>query len=372
MYLGSDDNGIQAHYYIPLLARWENNPTPANEQKLEMAKKVAKVELITNTASYDFPIECKPHFSRGEFKAIYQTLKDGSTCFCIRDIKDNKTDEEARETPFNFLFIANGKESIKKLDNLALSYLEDSNKVEEIIRNSISYDPQTNGIKFDLPRMEEELPANNAEQKIFHINGKVIYLKLNNSSIEKALTALNIDNTSVDAFYDYNNNIIRGAIRFEDNNIPPIIYVPKSKEGNTNDNPENQDSGHSSSTESSSPADVQCAKEVETEESSIDDNTPKVSIADETERPTQGISSEDLEAIKMKLKEISEDINEKYTLLTALINESKRENDQLIQIRSAKDVINIIKSLTDKEIIIVSIIMIIGMIVGIIFGALIF
>lgn len=209
MYIGTDSMNVDATYFVPLLPVWRNRSRSGDSEKIARAESVTHIGLITSTKSYGFPHECGALFSHAGYKAIYMTLQDGTACFCVRDIEEHGRDEENRRTPFNFLFIAEGNDSIRKLDSLALSYLENSNEVENIIKESISYDPVVNAIRFSLCNLEGLFNAA-GNLGINHVNGKVAYLKTYN--IQNALNELGIEAKDVDVFYDGNNNIIDGKL----------------------------------------------------------------------------------------------------------------------------------------------------------------
>lgn len=210
MYIGSDSLGVDATYFVPLLPVWKGRNKPGDQEKIERAEAVSHIGLISNLMSYGFPHECNILFSHGGYKAIYQTLLDGTACLCIKDIDCNSRDEEGRSTPFNFLFIADGEESISKLDRLAIAYLNNSKQIEYVIQESISYDPILNAIKFDLQKLNE-LYDNEESSRISHIPEKVIYLKAADSRI--AIKELDLKKEDVDAFYDENNIIVYGEIK---------------------------------------------------------------------------------------------------------------------------------------------------------------
>lgn len=212
MYIGSDSLGVGATYFVPLLPVWKGRNKPGDQEKIERAEAVSHIGLISNIESYDFPHECNILFSHGGYKAIYQTLLDGTACLCIKDIDCNSRDEEGRSTPFNFLFIADGEESISKLDRLAIAYLNNSKQIENVIQESISYDPILNAIKFDLQKLNE-LYDNEESSRISHIPGKVIYLKAADSRI--AIKELDLKKEDVDAFYNEKNIVVSGVIRYE-------------------------------------------------------------------------------------------------------------------------------------------------------------
>lgn len=179
IYIGSDKDSAPSSYLIPLLNIWKKSNKPENAEKIARAESVQHVELITKSNSAGFPSECNLMFSHGGYCAIYRTLTDGRVCLCIRDISNGATDEEGRETPFNFLFLADDQESILKLDRLAVEYLSNDNEINESIAHAISYDYKVNGVKFDLSELNSLLPPKSeSSSALYHEAGTIDYLKI--------------------------------------------------------------------------------------------------------------------------------------------------------------------------------------------------
>ena len=200
IYIGSDQDSSEVSYFIPLLNVWKKNNKPENADKIARAESVQHVELISKSNSAGFPSECTLMFSHGGYKAILRTLRDGRQCLSIRDIANGAKDEEGRDIPFNFLFLADGLDSIDQLDALAISYLTKSNEIDGLISSAISYDPVINGVRFDLEKLNQLLiKQQGLSNKLSHKAGVVDYLKIGSrnqyklSFTEQALEADNVN-----------------------------------------------------------------------------------------------------------------------------------------------------------------------------------
>lgn len=216
LFVGSDLDQADASYFIPLLNVWKKSNKPGMAEKIARAEGVQQVKLITNTDSFGFPTECNLMFSHGGYNAIYRTLSNGHTCFCIRDISNNARDEEGRNIPFNFLFLADGEDSIIKLDALALHYLSEENMIKNAIADAISYDPVINGMKFDLTKLnllfmpDSHTPLNNLDHKNDSIDFIIIGSR---KQYAMALSEQGIKGNMVNAMIDPS-GIFHGAIAY--------------------------------------------------------------------------------------------------------------------------------------------------------------
>lgn len=215
IYIGSDKDSADASFFIPLLNVWKKNNKPENADKIARAENVQHVELISKNNSAGFPSECNLMFSHGGYKAILRTLKDGRQCFSIRDISNGAKDEEGRDIPFNFLFLADGQESIEQLDALAISYLSRGNEIDEFISSAISYDPVINGVRFDLVKLNQ-LQTNQQEpsKKLLHNAGIIDYLKIGSRNQYKlSLTEQALDVNNINSLWD-DNGLFYGDIAY--------------------------------------------------------------------------------------------------------------------------------------------------------------
>lgn len=206
IYIGSDQDTADASYFIPLLNVWKKSNRPENADKIARAENVQHIELISKSNSAGFPSECDLMFSHGGYKAILRTLKDGRQCLSIRDIANGTKDEEGRDIPFNFLFLADGQESIDQLDALAISYLTRNNEIDELLSSAISYDPVINGVRFDLAKLNQLLINQQApSKKLFHKAGIIDYLKIGSRNQYKmSLTEQALDVNNINSLWDDN------------------------------------------------------------------------------------------------------------------------------------------------------------------------
>ena len=228
LYIGSDTDQIDASYFIPLLNVWKKSDKPGMEGKVAKAESVQNVKLITSTDNAGFPSECNLMFSHGGYNAIYRTLKDGKTCLCIRDISNNSKDEEGRDIPFNFLFIADGYESIKKLDAFALLFLTKGHHIKSQIAYAISYDPVINGVKFDLSKLNELLVSDSdiSLDQLNHKQESIDFIVIDSrKQISTALSEQGIKGNMVNAMFD-SDGLFDGALAYY--NVIPYNKDPQT------------------------------------------------------------------------------------------------------------------------------------------------
>ncbi len=374
MYIGTDSMNVDATYFVPLLPVWRNRNKPEDSEKIAKAEAVTHVELITNTKPCDFPNECNVLFSHAGYKAIYMTLQDGTACFCIRDIDEHNRDEENRRIPFNFLFIAEGDYSIKKLDSLALSYLSDSDGVEDIIRKSISFAPIINGIKFSLYNLER-LFSGSENLGIRHVAGRVAYLKTYN--IQLALSELGINANNIDVFYDDKNNIIEGELLSysykkapADTEEPETVPTDDIKRPLENEQPACVELEDNTSESEYKVIDVSVEQPNVSPLGNIPDVTPILDM-DKNNTYLKEImnnvsdTSKDVIALKEQIYALSKVVDENFSHLEALINEIKDSSEgnlRLVNIISGK----FLSKQSFKKMIKYLLVLMLGVILGII------
>lgn len=216
LYIGSDTDYVDASYFIPLINVWKKSDKSGVTEKIARAERVQHVKIISKTDNAGFPSECNLMFSHGGYNAIYRTLKDGRTCLCIRDISNNLKDEEGRDIPFNFLFLADGDESINKLDAFALHYLSDEIKIKCMIADAISYDPIINGLKFDLSKLNETLiPEHDVPlKKLAHKDNSIDFLIIGSrKQYSSTLSEQGIKESMVNAMFD-SDGLFYGALAY--------------------------------------------------------------------------------------------------------------------------------------------------------------
>lgn len=331
IYVGSDNDSSPASYFIPLLNVWKKNDKPGNAEKIERAESVQHVELITKNNSAGFPSECNLMFSHGGYNAIYRTLHDGKACLCIRDIPNGTKDEEGREIPFNFMFLASGQESIEKLDRFASEYLYKSNEINGLIANAISYDYVINGVKFDLTRLNALLSTNGEDSlALYHQAGTIDYLKITSrNQTALALKEQNIDEKKVKSAWD-SNGVFYGNLQYLKKGVKDKIGSLSEQESPDIVKEDYSSSAEDSLEESSTDDSVDQpnladTKACESHEKKENDEMAKESnVEDTANTPQNNLASEISSIIESKIKQIeqklsllakAEDIGEIHSLL---------------------------------------------------------
>lgn len=215
IYVGSDSDSADASYFIPLINVWKKNNKPSDIEKIARAESVQQTELVTKNNPAGFPSECILMFSHGGYNAINRTLIDGRVCLCIRDISNGAKDEEGRDIPFNFMFLADGKESIARLDGLALEYIARSKEINALIADAISYDHIINGIKFDLSKFNQLFSIECAAvSELSHKAGTVEYLIVDSrDQFTMALAEQGLDSDMVNSALD-SDGLFCGRMRY--------------------------------------------------------------------------------------------------------------------------------------------------------------
>lgn len=318
IYIGSDQDPSDASYFIPLLNVWKKNNKPDNADKIARAEKVQHIELISKSNSAGFPAECNLMFSHGGYKAILRTLKDGRQCFAIRDISNGAKDEEGRDIPFNFLFLADEQESIEQLDALAVSYLTKGNEIDEIISSAISYDPVINGVKFDLAKLNQLLTDQPVlSKKLLHKTGIIDYLKIaSRNQYKLSLIEQALEVTNVNSLWD-DNGLFYGD----------IAYLEAPLELDEDVEEKNEENEHSNMT-AAAPEDVsEDSAQIVTQ---VDEDAPMVtneSIQDDSKTDNtflESVIESQLQQIDHKISSLatSEALDRLQSLFTKLSNES--------------------------------------------------
>lgn len=190
LYLGSSSLNTKYTYFLPLLATWQNGFKPEYAEKLKQIEGLPLVEVISKDNSFEFPLQARNLFSHGGYRVIYLTFQNGDTCFCVRDISNDAKDEEERDIPFNILITASGEEDIKLLDKFSIDSLSHIDMLYDLMVPLFSYDPQVNGIKFNLGKLQQAIyDAPQFERELLHQNNQVNFLIID--SVAMASTALN-------------------------------------------------------------------------------------------------------------------------------------------------------------------------------------
>lgn len=216
MYLGNSSDSVAFTYFLPLLRIWKTGKKKEYSKKLEQVKDLQLIEIVTQINDFDFPKQAKTFFSHGGYKVVYQTLGNGDTCLCVRDITNDAKDEENRDIPFNVLITASGEEDIKKLDAFALHSMAHIVDTYEAFSHLFTYDPIINGIKYNLDLANDLIKKVPLPQKqLQHENNRIVFLVVDVLSMaQKAFDELDISRSQVDFITDNSGNS-KGALKYQ-------------------------------------------------------------------------------------------------------------------------------------------------------------
>lgn len=333
IYVGSDSNSADASYFIPLLNVWKKSDKPENVEKLAKAASVKQVELITKSNSAGFPTECNLMFSHGGYSAIYRTLSDGRTCLCIRDIPNGTKDEEGRDIPFNFMFLADSEESIDKLDVLALQYLASIKETNSLIASAITYDYIINGFKFDLAKLDSLFSSDcKSQSNLKHRASSVDYLLVgSHDQISLAVKEQELDIKEVNAVFD-SERLIYGGLDYKQN---PSMLIEQSNLTDNSDVETIVDSkGDRKSDKETSILEFEEAEKLESNKDIEHEKSVSVKLSDLTNK-SEDNSTEQSVAEEIKEEIAAHDMELKY-----------QEIEQTLSCLASKEDIESLKSLT--------------------------
>ena len=397
IYVGSDLDSTDASYFIPLLNVWKKSDKPENVEKLAKAESVKQVELITKSNSAGFPAECNLMFSHGGYSAIYRTLLDGRTCLCIRDIPNRTKDEEGRDTPFNFMFLADSDESIDKLDNVALKYLANIKETNSLIASAITYDHIINGFKFDLAKLNNLFSSDfESKSNLRHRASSVDYLLVGSrNQISLAIKEQELDAKKVNAVFD-SERLIYGGLDYNPNpslvtnqsnstaNSECVLFVDSKDERKSDKETQivesgeveildsNQDIEHEMS-EFALRSELTNKSENNSTEQSVAEEIKKEIVAHDIELKYRQIeqtlsclaSKEDIESLKSLINGLSKDSNYNLDKIQSTLEALQRLTELQTIAPAQNDINNLFKNRT-------YLIAIGCLIVGVVLGALIF
>ncbi len=200
LYLGNSSLKTEYTYFLPLYATWVKGTKQEYAEKLKKVEGLPQIEVISKENYFDFPKQAKLLFSHGGYRIIYLTLFNGDTCLCVRDITNGAKDEEDRDIPFNILITASGKDNVKVLDQFCLDSLKQPDGFYGLMHSLFSYDPQVNGIKFHLGKLNSSIydasvPNIELDHKPNHVN----FLIIDSAAMASmALHELNLDREQID------------------------------------------------------------------------------------------------------------------------------------------------------------------------------
>lgn len=200
LYLGNSSLQTEYTYFLPLLATWQKGSKPEHIEKLKQIEGIQQIEVISKDNNFDFPTQAKNLFSHGGYRVIYLTLSNGDTCLCVRDITNGAKDEEDRDVPFNILITASGNDDVKILDQFCLNSLNLSDGFYGLMSPLFSYDPQVNGIKFNIGKLNNTIyDATIPNKELEHRPNHVIFLIIDSAAMAStALNELNLNRDQID------------------------------------------------------------------------------------------------------------------------------------------------------------------------------
>ena len=224
MYLGNSKSYAMPTYYLPLLGVMKAKNKPAEADIIKELEALPQIAIMRNDNSCGFPEECSILFSHGAYLVIYKTLQDGRVCLSVKDVPGKEKDELERDIPFNLLFIAEGEECIRKIDNLALSLKDDYVKWINYFSGSFSYDYKVNGIKFDLPGVINKINTiSDYDLELSHNCGRLTYLMVSSiKAIDIAFKEQKLNALDVACVLDFNGDIIRGSLTYKTSDIEDV------------------------------------------------------------------------------------------------------------------------------------------------------
>ncbi len=197
LYLGNNEMNEQATYYLPLMAIWrkkaESNPEYA--RKLEECTPLPKIKVATINDMFGLPQKAADYFVHGGYKELLSKLSDGECVLIIRDLENNQKDDSGRNIPFLFAFVADTPQDASILIRIAAYAAARMKKTTRFLSDSLGYDAQYNGLRFNLKEVNEwvaktasSYPAEiayNRGIKALNVDGPGVHF----ISIPKGLTA---------------------------------------------------------------------------------------------------------------------------------------------------------------------------------------
>mgnify|MGYP001775565320 CR=1 FL=1 len=236
MYLGSSERCDRPSYYLPLLPVMKERQRPEDLPKIERQEKLEQIRLVTRGDSMGFPDECDAMFSHGGYVAMYRILSDGSTCLAMRDIPSMEVDEVGRNIPFNLLLIATDEAGIAQLDRMAVSVKDHYVEWRDFATSLFTYDPDVNGVRFDLPALFRRLAdlSETGDIQIDHARNTLVFLMLAGvANVRIAMREQNLQPSAVRCILDVQGQVLQGHF--------PVIDSVESDEPRKPDPPVRQE-----------------------------------------------------------------------------------------------------------------------------------
>lgn len=157
LYLGNSEEKNEASYYLPLMGIWERkaDTNPEYAKRLEECRDLPKIQVATVDDMLGLPSKAAEYFVHGGYKELLSTLSDGNFVLIFRDIESKQKDDSGRNIPFLFCFVADDPADADKLARIAAYGASKNKEMNQILSNSLVYDAQHNGLRFDLKGMNE-------------------------------------------------------------------------------------------------------------------------------------------------------------------------------------------------------------------------
>lgn len=245
LYLGNSSLKTEYTYFLPLLATWQKGAKPEYAEKLKQIEGLTQIEVISKENHFDFPIQAKNLFSHGGYRVIYLTLANGDTCLCVRDITNGTKDEEDRDIPFNILITASREDDVKILDQFCLDSLKQQYGFYGLMSSLFSYDPQVNGIKFYLGRLDDIIYNNSKTGiELVHKPNHVNFLVVDSvTMVSTALSELNLRSEQID-YIKSNDGRYIGCLEYKVKSDPVELAGDGSQTTKSEDGILNSDRRH--------------------------------------------------------------------------------------------------------------------------------
>ena len=160
LYLGNSEMTEEYTYFLPLLGimRKEAEESSDEEKKKQVihAEELPKIQLISQKENYGLPSNGIRFISHGGYKLVY-TMGDNihTTMLVLRNISGDAKDESGHAIPFLLMIVADTREDIVRLEQIAAYWSNHLQSVSKEIASLLGYDAQENGLRFSLKAFNE-------------------------------------------------------------------------------------------------------------------------------------------------------------------------------------------------------------------------
>lgn len=160
LYLGNSEMTEEYTYFLPLLSimRKEAEESSDEEQKKQVihAEKLPKILMINRKENHGLPSNAIRFMSHGGYKLVY-TMGDNAhtSMLVLRNISRDSKDESGHAIPFLLMIVADTREDIARLEQIAAYWSNHLQSVSKKIASLLGYDAQENGLRFSLKAFNE-------------------------------------------------------------------------------------------------------------------------------------------------------------------------------------------------------------------------